>query len=78
MIGAYDVTDPRTLKCEFCGELVRGRVMFEMHGGSLMVCEGCLELLRQSRSHPYSQVMDRFALQACGYLANRKMARWGR
>jgi len=75
MIDMYDVTDPRTLECEFCHELVRGRVMFEMHGGSLMVCETCLEVLRASRAHPYSRTMDKFCMQACGYYVNRKTAR---
>jgi ribosome-binding protein aMBF1 (putative translation factor) len=78
MIGEFDVTDPRTFKCEFCDELAAGRVMVDLYGGSLMVCQACYELLRGSRSHPYSRVMDKFALRSVGYLANRKMARMGR
>jgi hypothetical protein len=38
----------------------------------------CYELLRNSRSHPYSTVMDKFAMRSVGYLANVKMARMGR
>ena len=77
-IGAYDITDPRTLTCEFCDQVVTGRVMVDLYGGSLMVCQACYELLRGSRSHPYSTVMDKFAMRSVGYLANRKMARMGR
>jgi ribosome-binding protein aMBF1 (putative translation factor) len=76
--GAYDITDPRTLTCEFCDQVVTGRVLVELYGGSLMVCQACYELLRGSRSHPYSTVMDKFAMRSVGYLANRKMARMGR
>jgi ribosome-binding protein aMBF1 (putative translation factor) len=76
--GAYDITDPRTLKCEFCDQVAAGRIMVELYGGSLMVCQACYELLRGSRSHPYSTVMDKFAMRSVGYLANRKMARMGR
>ena len=78
-IGAYDMTDPSTATCEFCDQLTAGRVMVELYGGSLMVCQACYELLRNSRSHPYSRAMDNFAMRSVGYLANRKMAnmrRW--
>ncbi len=75
MIGPYEVTDPRTLPCEYCDQEAAGRVMVELYGGSLMVCQSCFELLCNSRSKPYSRVMDRFSIRACGYRINRKMAR---
>jgi len=79
MIGSeYDITDPRTLTCEFCDELVAGRVMVNLYGGALMVCQACYELLQDSRAKPYSRVMDKFAMRSVGYLANVKMARMGR
>ena len=79
MIGQqYDITDPRTLTCEFCDQLVAGRIMVELYGGSLMVCQACYELLRNSRSKPYSKVMEKFSMRSVGYLASAKMARMGR
>jgi len=78
MIQQYDITDPRTLKCEFCDQVVPGRVMVDLYGGALMVCAGCYELLRNSQSKPYSKVMDKYAMRSVGYLANVKMARMAR
>jgi len=79
MIGSeYDITDPRTLTCEFCDELVPGRVMVNLYGGALMVCQACYDLLQGSRAKPYSRVMDKFAMRSVGYLANVKMAKMGR
>jgi len=78
MIGQYDITDPRTLTCEFCDQEVAGRVRVDLYGGALMVCQACYELLRNSRSKPYSRVMDKFAIRSVGYLANVKMARMAR
>ena len=77
-LGQFDITDPRTLTCEFCAQEAHGRVRVDLSGGPLMVCESCYELLRNSRSHPYSRVMDKFAMRSVGYLANVKMARMGR
>jgi ribosome-binding protein aMBF1 (putative translation factor) len=78
MIGPYEITDPRTLICEYCDQEAQGRIMVDLYGGSLMVCMACYELLRNSRSHPYSRVMDRFAMRSVGYLANVKIARMRR
>ena len=79
MIGSeYDITDPRTLTCEFCDQVVAGRIMVELYGGALMVCQACYELLRNSRSKPYSKVMEKYSMRSVGYLANVKMARMGR
>ena len=78
MIGQYDITDPRTLTCEFCDQQAAGRVMVELSCGSLMVCEACYELLRDMRSKPYSKVMDKFSMRACGYHSSRKIARMWR
>lgn len=78
MIRPYDITDPRTLTCEFCDQEARGRVMIDLYGGALMVCESCFELLRSSKAKPYSRVMDRFAMRSVGYLANVKIARMRR
>jgi ribosome-binding protein aMBF1 (putative translation factor) len=78
MISQYDITDPRTLTCEFCDQEVTGRVQVDLYGGALMVCQACYELLKASRSHPYSRVMDKFAMRSVGYHANVKMARWPR
>ena len=78
MIQQYDITDPRTLKCEFCDQVVPGRVMVDLYGGALMVCQACYELLRTSQSKPYSRVMDKYAMRSVGYLANVKMARMAR
>jgi len=76
MIGAqFDITDPRTRPCEFCDQEAAGRVMVELHAGSLYVCRACYELLRSNWSKPYSRVMDRFSVLACGYHASAKMAR---
>jgi ribosome-binding protein aMBF1 (putative translation factor) len=75
MIGAYEITDPRTRPCEFCDQEVAGRVMVELYGGSLLVCQHCYELLTASRSRPYSRAMDKFSMRACGYHASAKMAR---
>ena len=78
-IGAYDITDPTTAVCEFCDQVAAGRVMVELYGGSLMVCQACYELLRNSRSKPYSRAMDKFSMRARGYHASVKMARiWRR
>ena len=78
MIGEYDITDPRILPCEYCDQLAAGRVMVELYGGSLMLCQSCFELFHSTRSKPYSKVMDKFALRSSGYYINRKMARMGR
>jgi len=78
MIGQYDITDPRTLTCEFCDQEVAGRVRVDLYGGALMVCMSCYEVLQASRSKPYSRVMDKFAIRSVGYLANVKMARMAR
>ena len=79
MIGTeYDITDPRTLTCEFCDQVVAGRIMVELYGGALMVCQACYELLRNSRSKPYSKVMEKYSMRSAGYLASVKMARTGR
>jgi len=75
-MSPYEVTDPRTRPCEFSGQPAAGRISVELHGGSLMVCQSCYELLQANRSKPYSKVMDKFALRACGYYVNRKIARW--
>jgi len=75
MIGPYEITDPRTLVCELCDRKVPGRIRVELYGGALMVCEACHEKLRAARSHPYSQLINKFCLRACGYFVNVKMAR---
>jgi ribosome-binding protein aMBF1 (putative translation factor) len=77
-ISEFEITDPRHLPCEFCDQEAAGRVMVELHGGSLMVCRACYELLLTTRTKPYSKVMDKFSMRACGYHINRKMARLGR
>ena len=76
--GQYDVTDPRTLTCEFCDQEVTGRVMVDLYGGALKVCQACYDLLQASRAKPYSKVMDKYAMRSVGYLANVKMARMRR
>lgn len=78
MIAEYEITDPRTRPCEFCGQEAHGRVMIDLYGGSLMVCMTCYELLRGSRSHPYSKAMEKFAMRSVGYHITAKMARLGR
>ena len=75
MIGQYDITDPRTLICQFCDQEVAGRVRVDLYGGALMVCLACYELLKDSRVKPYSKVMDKFSMRACGYHVSRKIAR---
>ena len=75
MIGQYDITDPRTLTCEFCDQEAAGRVRVDLYGGALMVCESCYEVLQASRAHPYSRVMDKYSMLACGYNVSRKIAR---
>jgi len=76
MIGAqFDITDPRTRPCEFCDQEAAGRVLVELHGGSLYVCQACYELLQSNRRRPYSRAMDKFSMLACGYHASAKMAR---
>ena len=75
MIGPYEITDPRTLPCEFCDQVAAGRVMVELYGGSLMVCQSCYELLRNNSRKPYSKAMDKFSMRACGYHITAKMAR---
>jgi ribosome-binding protein aMBF1 (putative translation factor) len=77
-VGEYEITSAATGACEFCGQTVQGRVLFELYGGHLWVCQSCYEALRTSRSKPYSRAMDKFAIAACGYYANRKMARMWR
>jgi len=62
MIGsAYDITDPKTAPCEYCGQDSAGRVMIDLYGGSLWVCATCYQLIQSSRHKPYSRVMDKFA-----------------
>jgi len=75
MIGQYDITDPRTLTCDFCDQEVAGRVRVDLYGGALMVCEACYEVLQASRAHPYSRVMDKYSMRARGYNVSRKIAR---
>ena len=76
MIGTqFDITDPRTRPCEFCDQESAGRVMVELHGGSLYVCRACYELLQSNRHRPYSRAMDKFSMLACGYHISRKVAR---
>jgi ribosome-binding protein aMBF1 (putative translation factor) len=75
MIGQYDITDPRTLVCEFCDQEVAGRVRVDLYGGALMVCLACYELLKDSRAKPYSKVMDKYSMRARGYHVSRKIAR---
>jgi ribosome-binding protein aMBF1 (putative translation factor) len=71
----YEITDPRTGICEFCAEKVTGRVMVELYGGSLNVCQACYELLQASKSKPYSRVMDRYSMLARGHHVSIKQAR---
>jgi len=73
----YDVTDPRTLTCELCDQKVAGRIRKELYGGHLMICEPCFHLVRSKERHPYSQIIAKFAMRACGYQVNVKMARMG-
>ena len=75
MIGQYDITDPRTLACEFCDQEVAGRVRVDLYGGALMVCLACYEVLRDSRAKPYSKVMDKYSMRTRGYHVSRKIAR---
>jgi len=77
-VGKYEITDNRTLPCDFCDQLSPGLIHFEQYGGHLMVCEPCWGVLQAKKSRPYSRVMDRFATLACGYFVNRKQARWPR
>jgi len=71
----YEITDPRTATCEFCDQQVTGRIQVQLHGGSLMVCRACWETLMSSTHKPYSKVMDKFSMRACGYHITRKIAR---
>jgi ribosome-binding protein aMBF1 (putative translation factor) len=71
----FEVTDPRTATCEYCDQQVTGRIQVEMHGGSLMVCSACYELLQTTIRKPYSRVMDKFSMRACGYHITRKIAK---
>ena len=75
MIGDYEITDPRTRNCEFCGQEAAGRVTVELYGGSLWVCCICHELLQNSRSKPYSRVMDRYSMLTSGHHVSIKTAR---
>jgi ribosome-binding protein aMBF1 (putative translation factor) len=76
MIGQYDITDPRTLTCEFCDQEAAGRVRVDLYGGALMVCMACYELLRNSQSKPYSRVMDKFSMKSRGHHVSIKQARF--
>jgi len=75
MIGQYEITDPRSATCEFCHQQAAGRVMVELYGGRLWVCCMCYELLHNSRSKPYSRVMDRYSMLATGHHVSIKQAR---
>lgn len=75
MIGEYDITDPRTATCEFCGQRVTGRVQVNLYGGSLWVCAACYEVLQGSKRKPYSRVMDRYSMLATGHHTSIKRAR---
>ena len=81
-VGEYEVTYPGQYKCKFCDQRCRGVIKVELYGGSLMVCESCYYLLRRKRANPYSKVITKFAVRACGYPINVKMARvatsWGK
>jgi len=74
----WDPVDPRRARCEFCDEESDGRVLFEYYDGHIWVCLACWDLLRRSRSHPYSKAMDKAAKLTNGYYINRKFAsmRW--
>ena len=76
MIGEFEITDPRTRPCQFCGQDAAGRVMLQLYGGSLWVCASCFEVLKPKASKPYSRVMDRFSMLATGHHASHKQARW--
>lgn len=76
-MNEWDIHDPRTLVCELCDRKVQGRISKRLWGGGLMVCEPCFLLLEEKQNQPYSQVMEKFALRACGYHINRKLARMG-
>ena len=73
----WEITDPRTATCEYCDQEAQGRILLELWGGHLWVCLTCWQTLRRMRSHPYSKAMDKFAQKACGYYANRQLARYG-
>ena len=75
MIGPYEITDPRTRPCELCDQTAYGRIMVELHGGSLWVCGPCYLAIQSNRDKPYSQVMERLSMRACGYHVTAKMAR---
>jgi ribosomal protein L37AE/L43A len=77
-LGEYEITSAAPGVCDFCGEPATGRVMVELYGGSLWVCQHCYDLLKANRHKPYSKAMDRYSVLACGYHISRKMARMRR
>lgn len=75
MIDQYAITNPKTAICDYCDQEAHGRVMVELHGGSLWVCATCFELIQSSRHKPYSRVMDRFSMRSSGHHITIKHAR---
>ena len=66
--------DPLT--CQFCGYEVYGAVFlrhFTHHGPGVKVCHVCYATIQTHKQHPYSQVMQRFAILEAGYPINRKL-----
>ena len=75
MIDQYAITNPKTATCEYCDQEAHGRIMVQLHGGSLWVCAGCFELIQNSRHKPYSKVMERYSMRSTGHHVSIKQAR---
>ena len=74
-IGLFEITDPHIYQCDLCDCKAIGRVRFELYGGALFVCEPCFHKLRAMRAHPYSKIIDKFCMRACGYHVNHKFSK---
>jgi ribosome-binding protein aMBF1 (putative translation factor) len=75
MIDQYAITNPKTAPCEYCDQESHGRVMVQLHGGSLWVCASCFELIQNNRHKPYSKVMERYSMRSTGHHVSIKQAR---
>lgn len=66
---------PTSLECQLCQAVAEGLIRSRVYGGNLWVCSTCYQLIDRKRRSPYSQVMEKAALVATGYHANRKDGR---
>ena len=64
-----------TCICSVCQKEVPGIIFSRVYAGQgIPTCLDCYNQIQQSKSKPYSKLMDRVAILETGYYLNRKQA----